>query len=196
MGETEGVGRHEIEARLGQRGSVIWLTGLSGAGKSTIAHRLQAEIFERGNLAVVLDGDLLRRGLCNDLGFSPEDRAENVRRAAHVASLFADSGILVIVALISPYRVDRERARRVAEPRFFEVFIRASLETCEARDTKGLYKKARAGEIPEFTGVSAPYEPPESPDANIDCETISPAESTAELLSVLERHGIIGPRVA
>lgn len=186
------VGRDEIERRLGQRGAVIWLTGLSAAGKSTVAHLLQRELHEAGHLAVVLDGDNVRHGLCGDLGFSPADRAENLRRVAHVARLFADFGLLVVVALISPYREDRRRAREICAPRFFEVFIETSLEQCEQRDPKGLYRKARAGEISDFTGVSAPYEPPLEPEAVIDCESSSPDQSARALLDFLRRTEVVG----
>lgn len=154
-------------------GGVVWFTGLSGAGKSTIARGAAAALAARGRRAWVLDGDDLRAGLNADLGFSPEDRAENVRRVGEVAAVFADAGVLALAALISPYRADRARARRAAERvlgagGFLEVYVRADLATCEARDPKGLYRRARAGEIPDFTGVAAPYEEPERPDLALD----------------------------
>jgi adenylylsulfate kinase len=185
------VGRDEIECRLSQKGAVIWFTGLSGAGKSTIAHLTQRRLFSAGHLAVVLDGDRVRDGLCKDLGFSPEDRRENVRRVAHVAKLFADFGLIAVVALISPYREDRARAREICAPSFLEVFVKTSLETCERRDPKGLYRKARSGEIAEFTGVSAPYEPPLSADVVLDCETVEPNASARALLERLAAANLV-----
>ncbi len=160
----------------GLPGSVVWLTGLSGAGKTTIAHAVEAELRRRRYGACVLDGDCLRRGLCSDLGFSPADRQENIRRVGEVARLFADAGLICIVALISPYRRDRARARAAAPPeRFIEVFVNAPLEICEARDPKGLYARARAGALSDFTGISAPYEPPDQPEVELrtDRETVS-----------------------
>ena len=154
--------------RNGHKGGVLWLTGLSGAGKSTIALAAERRLFEAGIQVYVLDGDNVRHGLTANLGFSPEDRAENVRRVGEVAALFADAGFVVIASFISPYRSDRERARSAAANMFHEVYIRADLRTCEARDPKGLYKRARAGQIPDFTGISAPYEPPETPELMID----------------------------
>ncbi|MBC8101339.1 MAG: adenylyl-sulfate kinase, partial [Cytophagales bacterium] len=153
------------------RGAVVWLTGLSGAGKSTIAHSVERVLFERGHQVTVLDGDNLRFGLNGDLGFSPGDREENIRRVAEVARLFADSGQIVVTALISPYRESRARARAIAaaaEVPFIEVFVKAPLETCEARDPKQLYQRARAGEIKDFTGIDAPYEEPEQPEVVLD----------------------------
>jgi adenylylsulfate kinase len=186
------VGREEIEGRLGQRGAVVWLTGLSASGKSTLARLSQRALFDAGHLAIVLDGDNVRHGLCGDLGFAPADRSENVRRVAHVARLFADSGLLVIVALISPYREDRDRAREICNPDFLEVYVETSVETCEKRDPKGLYKKARAGQIQEFTGISAPYEAPLRPDFVIDCESTSAVDSSEQLLEGLREKGIVG----
>ena len=154
--------------RNGHKGGVLWLTGLSGAGKSTIALGTERLLFEAGIQVYVLDGDNVRHGLTANLGFSPEDRAENVRRVGEVAALFADAGFVVIASFISPYRSDRERARSAAADMFHEVYIRADLRTCEARDPKGLYKRARAGQIPDFTGISAPYELPETPELTID----------------------------
>lgn len=144
-------------------GCVVWLTGLSGSGKTTIARALETELSHAGHAACVLDGDCLRRGLCSDLGYSPADRQENIRRVGEVARLFADTGLICIVALISPYRRDRARARTAAPAgKFIEVYVNAPLEVCERRDPKGLYARARAGALPEFTGISAPYEPPEA----------------------------------
>ena len=163
------VNRHEREQRNGHRGAVVWLTGLSGAGKSTLASTLERRLFDLGLQVFVLDGDTVRFGLNADLGFSTEDRAENIRRAAEVARLSAEAGMVVVTAFISPYRSDRLRARRIVSDRdemvpFLEVYLDAALEVCERRDPKGLYPRARAGRISEFTGVSAPYEPPEDAD--------------------------------
>ena len=159
-------------------GTVFWLTGLPGAGKSTIAMGAERALFRLGYPVYVLDGDNLRRGLASDLGFSPADRDENIRRAGEVAALFADAGMIAIAAFISPTRAERARARATLPPgRFHEVFVRASLEACERRDPKGLYARARRGEIAEFTGVSAPYEPPEAADLVLDTEALAPAEA-------------------
>jgi adenylyl-sulfate kinase len=150
---------------LGQHGAVVWLTGLSGSGKSTIAYGLERRLVGANKAAFVLDGDNVRMGLCADLGFSPEDRDENIRRIGEIGALFADAGVIAITAFISPYREARARARAtVGADRFIEVHLDASLEVCEARDPKGLYKRARSGEISDFTGVSAPYNVPESPE--------------------------------
>ena len=174
---------------MGTRASVVWLTGLSGAGKSTIAEGLRSRL---GPAASVLDGDVLRRGLCADLGYSAADRAENVRRAACVAALFADAGMTVIVALISPFRADRDSARDIiGADRFIEVFVDASLETCEARDAKGLYARARRGEIPDFTGISSPYEPPLSADLTISTASVDAATAVAAIYDLLQQRGAI-----
>lgn len=154
--------------RNGHNGAVVWLTGLSGAGKSTLAMRVENVLYNRGMQTYVLDGDNVRSGLCADLGFSPEARMENIRRVGHVAALMADAGLVTITAFISPYRADRRRARDAAGDRFHEIYVKADLDTCEKRDPKGLYKKARKGEIKEFTGISSPYEAPENPDLTVD----------------------------
>lgn len=158
----------ERAARNGHHGAVIWLTGLSGSGKSTLSMALERRLHELGKQVYVLDGDNVRFGLNADLGFSPQDRTENIRRIGEVGNLMAQAGLICITAFISPYREDRERARKAAGDRFSEVYVKASVEMCEQRDPKGLYKKARAGEIPEFTGISAPYEEPEAPELIID----------------------------
>ena len=153
--------------RNGHRGAILWLTGLSGAGKSTLAVELERWLFFKGYQVFLLDGDNVRHGLNADLGFSPADRAENIRRVGEVGALFAEAGMIVISAFISPYRADRDRVR-AAHPKYFnEVYINAPLPVCEARDTKGLYKRARAGDLKEFTGISAPYEPPLEPELEI-----------------------------
>ncbi len=162
------VTRESRAERFGHRGGVLWFTGLSGAGKSTLAMAVEQHLFRRGYAVYVLDGDNVRSGLNANLGFSPEDRVENIRRVGEVAALFADAGILCITAFISPYRADRARARQAGGDAFHEIYIRADLETCERRDPKGLYRRARAGEISDFTGVSAPYEPPESAELVVD----------------------------
>jgi adenylyl-sulfate kinase len=152
---------------LGQRGATVWLTGLPASGKSTIAAVLEELLIEQGRAAYRLDGDNLRHGLCRDLGFSAEDRAENMRRTAHVASLLADAGAVAVVALVSPYAAGRAEARRIHEQEglpFIEVYVATPLEECERRDPKGLYARARAGELPGFTGIDDPYEPPVAPD--------------------------------
>lgn len=154
--------------RNGHKGGVIWMTGLSGAGKSTLAVQLEKKLFDKGYHVYILDGDNVRHGLNANLGFTPEDRSENIRRVGEVAALFARAGVICITSFISPYRSDRDRARAAAPDAFHEVYVKADLATCEARDPKGLYKKARAGQIPEFTGISAPYEAPEEPEMTVD----------------------------
>jgi bifunctional enzyme CysN/CysC len=174
--------------RSGHRGAVIWLTGLSGAGKSTIAQALERELFQRAMHTYVLDGDNIRHGLNSNLGFSPDDRVENIRRVSEVAKLMADSGTVVITAFISPYRMDRSRAREIAlegNAEFIEVFVEAPLAVCEARDPKNLYKKARAGQIREFTGIDAPYEAPEDPEIVVHTDRQSVDESVATILEQL-----------
>ena len=173
-------------ARNGHRGAVLWFTGLSGAGKSTLALALEAELFAKGYQVYVLDGDNVRSGLNANLGFSPEDRAENIRRVGEVAALFADAGFIAISSFISPYRSDRERARVAAGEHFHEVYVKASLEICESRDPKGLYKKARAGEIKDFTGIQAPYEEPEQPQLVIDTGELSVEEAMAQLMAYVQ----------
>ena len=174
-------------AANGHRGGVLWLTGLSGSGKSTLAFEVEKRMFEEGYQVYVLDGDNIRHGLSSDLGFSPEDRVENIRRVGELAALFAEAGTVVVTAFISPYRRDRELARRAASESFHEVYLSADLGICEARDPKGLYKKARRGEIPEFTGVSAPYEAPEHPEMTIDTGVLTVEESMQSLLEYVGR---------
>ncbi len=186
------VARKDRERLLGQRGATVWLTGLSGSGKSTIAVAAEAALVARGRLAYVLDGDNVRHGLNKNLGFSPEDRTENIRRIGEVAKLFTDAGVLVFTSFISPYRADRDRVRALFTPGdFVEVYVAASLETCESRDVKGLYQKARRGEIPEFTGISAPYEAPGSPELVLDTNQKTVEGSVGELVAYLERHGYL-----
>jgi adenylylsulfate kinase len=188
------VERRDREALVGQRGVTIWLTGLSGSGKSTIAVAAERALVSRGHLAFVLDGDNVRHGLNKNLGFSPEDRSENIRRIGEVSKLFTEAGVIVFSSFISPYRSDRDTARALMEPGdFVEVYVDASLDTCEERDVKGLYKKARAGEIPEFTGISAPYEAPESPELILDTNRQSVEESVSQLIEFLDAKGYLAP---
>jgi bifunctional enzyme CysN/CysC len=174
-------------AANGHKSGILWLTGLSGSGKSTLAIELEQILFRRGWQVYVLDGDNVRQGLSADLGFSPGDRAENIRRIGEVAALFARAGMLVVTAFISPYRADRERVRRMAPELFHEVFVKADLATCERRDPKGLYRKARRGEIAEFTGISAPYEAPEAPELTIHTDTLSVEGSLERLADYVTR---------
>ena len=189
----DAVGAEERARRNRHRGGVLWFTGLSGAGKSTIAQAVDKALFERGYQVYVLDGDNVRGGLNANLGFSPEDRAENIRRVGEAAALFADAGMLVISAFISPYRADRDRARAAADrltgaSGFVEVFIDADLAVCESRDPKGLYQRARSGEISDFTGISAPYEPPDSPDLVVDTADQSVDECVDAVVRHVENH--------
>ncbi len=180
------------EKLLNQKGCVIWFTGLSGSGKSTLANAVGQVLHQQQHHTYVLDGDNVRHGLNKNLGFSPEDREENIRRIGEVAKLFADAGTIVLTAFISPYRTDRDQARAlIAEGRFVEVFVDCALEVCEERDTKGLYKKARAGEIKEFTGISAPYEPPLNPEVTVDTAALSIEECAQAVVSVLIKAGLV-----
>jgi bifunctional enzyme CysN/CysC len=185
------IGAEHRATRNGHRGGVLWFTGLSGSGKSTLAMAVEQELFQRGYNVYVLDGDNVRQGLNANLGFSPEDRAENIRRVGEVAALFADAGLITITSFISPYRADRRRAREAAKEAFHEVYVRADLATCEQRDPKGLYRKARRGEIPEFTGISAPYEEPEAAELIVDTKLLSVEESVARIVDYVESRFII-----
>jgi len=187
----------EAESRrrrnLGQQGCVVWLTGLSGSGKTTLARALESVLLREGHPAYVLDGDKIRQGLNRDLGFSPEDRDENIRRIGEVAALFADAGVIAITSFISPYREGRRRARRAApEGRFLEVFLDVPLSVCEERDPKGLYKKARRGEIEQFTGVSAPYEKPLHPELVLHTDRLSISECVEKIRTLLSEAGYLG----
>jgi len=189
------VTRTDREQVLGQRGVTVWLTGLSGSGKSTIAVGAERELVRRGRLAYVLDGDNVRHGLNKNLGFSPEDRSENIRRIGEVAKLFTDAGVIAMTSFISPYRSDRDAVRALlAKGDFIEVHVAASVETCEGRDVKGLYQKARRGEIPEFTGISAPYEAPLHPELVLDTNRETVEQSVAGLVAHLEKSGYLGAR--
>ena len=180
------------ETLLNQKGCVIWFTGLSGSGKSTLALEVESTLHQRGHLTYVLDGDNIRHGLNKNLGFSPEDREENIRRIGEVAKLFADAGVIVMTAFISPYRADRDNARDLLdEGRFVEIFVDCPLEVCEARDTKGLYQKARAGEIKEFTGISAPYEAPPHPELIVNTSGQTLKKCTERVIAFLESKSLI-----
>ncbi len=180
------------EALLNQKGCVIWFTGLSGSGKSTLANAVEQLLHQRKHHTYVLDGDNVRHGLNRNLGFSPADREENIRRIGEVSKLFTDAGTVVMTAFISPYRADREQARAlIAEDRFVEVFVECPLDVCEERDTKGLYKKARAGEIKEFTGISAPYEPPLHPEVTVNTAELSLEECAQKVVSFLEKTDLV-----
>jgi adenylylsulfate kinase len=186
------VGREQRQTLLRQRGATIWLTGLSGSGKSTIAVTTEAALLQRGHLTYVLDGDNVRHGLNRNLGFSPEDRTENIRRIGEVAKLFTDTGVIVFTSFISPYRADRDAARALfSAGDFIEVHVAATVATCEQRDPKGLYQRARNGEIPEFTGISAPYEAPENPELVLDTGSLSIEESVARIIEYLEEKGYL-----
>ena len=186
------VSRQEREGLLGQQGVLLWLTGLPSSGKSTIAYTVEHALVNRSHLAYVLDGDNIRFGLNKNLGFSAEDRAENIRRIGEVGKLFVDGGYITLASFVSPYREDRDGVRALmADGDFAEVFIDTPVELCEERDPKGLYKKARAGEIPNFTGVSDPYEAPENAEMVIKTATGTPEEAAAQILAMLEQIGKI-----
>src|SRR2546429_235675 len=186
--------REERAAVLKQRGATLWFTGLSGSGKSTIAFTLEHALVQRGRLAYVLDGDNIRHGLNKNLGFSAADREENIRRIGEVAKLFADAGVITMTSFISPYRKDRDLVRALhteAGVPFIEVYLNTPIATCEQRDPKGLYKKARAGQLKGFTGIDDPYEEPLNPELMLDATNVSPQEATLQLLTFLQRKGLI-----
>ena len=184
--------KEDRERLNGHKAVVIWFTGLSGSGKSTLAHAVEAALYEKGCRTYVLDGDNVRHGLNKNLGFSPEDRQENIRRIGEVANLFIQGGVIPLTAFISPYRADRDAAREIAKGEFIEVFVKCDVSVCEERDTKGLYKRARAGEIQQFTGISAPYEEPLKPEVVVDTAQESIEESTQKVLDYLRERGVIG----
>ena len=180
------------ERLLNQKGCVIWFTGLSGSGKSTLANAVAHLLHERNHHTYVLDGDNVRHGLNKNLGFSPADREENIRRVGEVAKLFVDAATVVMTAFISPYRADRDQARNlIGAGRFVEVFVECPLEVCEERDPKGLYKKARTGEIKEFTGISAPYEPPHNAEVIVNTADLSITECAQKVITVLEKTELV-----
>ena len=184
--------RKDRETLNKQHSCILWFTGLSGAGKSTLAHALEDRLHRLGKRTYVLDGDNIRKGLCSDLGFSDEDRTENIRRIGEVAKLMIDAGVIVMTAFISPFRNDRQVARDlVKDGDFIEVFCNAPLDVCEDRDVKGLYKKARAGEIPEFTGISSPYEEPLNPELKIDTDRLSVDECVDSVIEYLEKKAYL-----
>jgi adenylylsulfate kinase len=186
------VTRDDREKRNNNNGVILWYTGLSGCGKSTIANEVEKRLFDKGHHTYVLDGDNIRFGLNKNLGFSPEDRTENIRRIGEVAKLFVDAGIMVSTAFISPYRKDRDQVRSiVGNGDMIEIFLRCDIEICEQRDPKGLYGKARAGEIPEFTGISAPYEEPLNPELIIDTGKFSVDECANRVVNYLKKHHYI-----
>ncbi|HEV7731660.1 MAG TPA: adenylyl-sulfate kinase [Candidatus Binatia bacterium] len=186
------VTRGDREKLNGHKGATVWLTGLSGSGKSTIAVDLEKRLWERGIRAYILDGDNVRHGLNKNLGFSPDDRTENIRRIGEVAKLFTDAGMVALTAFISPYRADRDQVRALmGEGDFVEVHVDCPVEVCEQRDVKGLYKKARAGEIKEFTGISAPYEAPTKAELTINTAGQSVEDSAKQIMAYLEGKGLV-----
>ena len=188
------VARAHREKLLDQRGALLWLTGLSGSGKSTVAFRVEHALIERGCVAYVLDGDNVRHGLNSNLGFSADDRAENIRRIGEVGKLFVDAGLITLSSFVSPYRADRDQVRALlAEDQFFEIYVNTPLEICEQRDPKGLYKRARAGELPDFTGISDPYEEPQAPELELRTDTVTIDEAARQVICLLEQHGKINP---
>jgi adenylylsulfate kinase len=186
------VTREDREGLRGHKGAVIWFTGLSASGKSTIAHMVEKKLFLRGCSTYVLDGDNVRHGLCSDLTFCPEDRTENIRRIGEMVKLFVDAGIIVLTAFISPYRQDRRKVRSLFfEGQFLEIYVHCPPEVCAARDQKGIYQKAKAGIIKEFTGISAPYETPESPELIIQSHKETASEAAVRVVKSLEQRQII-----
>ncbi|MFZ5502596.1 MAG: adenylyl-sulfate kinase [Pseudomonadota bacterium] len=186
------VTRERREAQNGHRGAIIWFTGFSGAGKSTLAHAVEEELHQRGCRTFVLDGDNVRHGLCGDLGFTAQDREENIRRIGEVAKLFMEAGVIVLTAFISPYRADRQKVRdMVAEGEFVEIHCDSPIEVCETRDVKGLYKKARAGKIANFTGISSPYEAPDNPELVVDTDKEDISSCVEEVFCALSQCGIV-----
>jgi len=185
--------KEDRERLNGHKAVVLWFTGLSGSGKSTLAHAVEQALYDKGCRTIVLDGDNIRHGLNKNLGFSPEDREENIRRIGEVAKLFTQAGVISLTAFISPYRADRDKARELLnDGEFVEVYLKCAVDVCESRDVKGLYKKARAGEIKEFTGISAPYEEPLNPELVIDTAAETLEESTRKVLAYLQSREIIG----
>jgi adenylylsulfate kinase len=186
------VSRADRAERNGHKSFVLWFTGLSGAGKSTLAHAVEAELFRCGHQVMVLDGDNVRHGLCSDLGFTEEDRHENLRRIGEISKLFVEAGVIVLAAFVSPYRSDRDRVRSMLpHGDFLEVYCKCGLETCEARDPKGLYARARRGEVKNFTGISAPYEEPLRPELIVESDKESLAEEVARAMEVLRRLDLV-----
>jgi adenylylsulfate kinase len=186
------VNREDREKAHGHKGAVIWFTGLSASGKSTIAHIVEKQLHERGCSTYVLDGDNVRHGLCADLTFCPEDRAENIRRIGEMVRLFVDAGIIVLTAFISPYRQDRQQVRSLlSDGQFLEIHVDCPPEICATRDEKGIYQKAQAGIIKEFTGISAPYEPPENPELVIQSHEEDAKAAAKKVVELIERCGVV-----
>lgn len=186
------VNRDLRQIQSGHKGAILWFTGLSGSGKSTLAHAVEKALFDMGCRTFVFDGDNVRHGLCADLGFTPQDRQENIRRIGEMSKLFLEAGVIALTAFISPFKDDRNRVRGlVAGDDFIEIYCRATLETCESRDVKGLYAKARQGEIKEFTGISSPYEVPESPELVVDTGKLPLEECVTQVMGYLAEHGIL-----
>lgn len=189
------VTRSRREKQNGHRGAVVWFTGLSGSGKSTIAHMVEEQLHQMGCHTYVFDGDNVRHGLCADLGFSTQDRRENIRRIGEMAKLFLDAGLVALTAFISPFTRDRESVRKlVGAGDFVEIFCRCPLEVCEQRDVKGMYKRARAGEIREFTGISSPYESPATPELIVDTDKSTPEECAEQVILLLIQRGVVRQR--
>jgi len=186
------VTREMRESQNGHRGAVLWFTGLSGAGKSTLANAVEVRLHAMGAHTFVIDGDNVRHGLCADLGFSDIDRVENIRRVSEVAGLFVQAGVLTLTAFISPFRADRAQARKLIGDAFIEIYCDSPLEVCESRDVKGLYKRARAGEIPAFTGISSPYEPPEHADCVVQTGTQTIEQCVDDIIQWLVAQDMIG----
>jgi adenylylsulfate kinase len=188
--------RDKREKQNGHKGVILWFTGLSGAGKSTVAHAVEDRLHEIGCRTFVLDGDNVRHGLCSDLGFSEEDRTENIRRIGELAKLFLEAGVISLTAFISPFRKDRELVRSlVPHGEFLEIFCDASLDVCEQRDVKGLYKKARTGEIKEFTGISSPYEAPVDPELHLNTGSQDLSECVDHVIETLKKRGVVGQEI-
>lgn len=184
--------RENREQQNGHRSAILWFTGLSGAGKSTLAHAVEDRLHQMGCRTYVLDGDNIRHGLCKDLGFSDKDRTENIRRIGEVGKLFVDAGVLALTAFISPFRSDRDGVRAlVQDGDFVEIYCKCALDVCEERDVKGLYKKARAGEIPQFTGISSPYEEPMNPEIVVNTGEQTLEQSVEQVIGVLRSRGIV-----
>ena len=185
------VTRERRQKQNNHRGAILWFTGLSGAGKSTLAHAVEEELHQRGCRTFVLDGDNVRHGLCGDLSFSVDDRSENIRRISEVAKLMLEAGVITLTAFISPFREEREKARKIApHGDFYEIYCRAPIDVCEERDVKGFYKKARKGEIKEFTGISSPYEEPSKPELVVDTGTEDLEKCVEQVMNMLEERGV------
>lgn len=190
------VTRQRREELNGHRGAIIWFTGFSGSGKSTLAHAVEEALHQRGYRTFVLDGDNVRHGLCGDLGFSAQDRAENIRRIGEMSKLFMEAGVIVLTAFISPFRADRERVRGMVEHGdFIEVFCDSPIEVCESRDIKGLYRKARAGQISNFTGISSPYETPDTPELTVHTGTDDLDACVQQVIATMLQRGLLNAAI-